>query len=160
MQSDDEETTNPAIVSWKMNMIRVDMNRQILRHSTKQIMIVLVFWAMMFAANATVYAQVEGNDPQSKVRLFYEAIGKGDCETALIIRSLDYSMKLCQSVTGVNFGKTDPAMLGDHGCAFASLVVATAPDLPIAATPVVVRIMRSPHVGARRRAPQPSVRQP
>jgi hypothetical protein len=65
-----------------------------------------------------------------------------------------------QSVTGVNFGKTDPAMLGDHGCAFASLVVATAPDLPIAATPVVVRIVRSPPVGARRRAPQPSVRQP
>lgn len=69
-----------------------------------------------------------------------------------------FTIAMCsgQSVTGVNLGKTDPAMPGDRGCAFASLAVATAPDVPVAilpmvmpvtAAPVVAPIVRSPHVG-------------
>ncbi len=69
-----------------------------------------------------------------------------------------FTIAMCsgQSMTGVKFGKTDPAMPGDRGCAFASLAVATSPDVPtavlpmvrpVAVAPVVAPVIRSPYVG-------------
>ncbi len=53
-------------------------------------------------------------------------------------------------------GKSDPAMPGSAGCAYAALVVATAPDVPAVLMPpavlapvarILIPLLRAPHIG-------------
>jgi hypothetical protein len=61
-------------------------------------------------------------------------------------------------------GKSDPAMQGSQGCAFASLAVATAPDLPaVLAAPAllspvaaaIIPLAATPHIGVPAPPPPP-----
>lgn len=70
-----------------------------------------------------------------------------------------FTIAMCSGQGAVSVpipGKSDPAMPGGGGCAFASLAVATAPDVPaVLAAPVIlapvaqmlIPLVRNPHIG-------------
>jgi hypothetical protein len=76
-----------------------------------------------------------------------------------IVGADGFTIAMCSGQNAVSVpvpGKSDPAMPGGGGCAFASLAMATAPDVPaMLAPPLVIApvsqplvpLVRSPHIG-------------